>query len=48
VPSSAEFWRALEKYTDLAVWKASKVDVVLNHALFNLVDQILESLIKML
>lgn len=33
----------IERQTELGIWKSSRVDVVLHHELFNLVDGLLET-----
>ena len=32
----------LDKLNDMNLWKQSRIDVVLNHKLFNILDEILE------
>lgn len=32
----------LDKLNDMNLWKQSRIDVVLNHKLFNMLDEILE------
>ncbi|TNV74612.1 hypothetical protein FGO68_gene17266 [Halteria grandinella] len=44
-PESAAFWEEMERQTDLATWKGSRICVVLNHQLFNLIDSLLEGLV---
>jgi hypothetical protein len=35
----------LERLTDINMWKASKIDLILNHQFFNILDELLEMMI---
>jgi hypothetical protein len=36
------FMNELEKLNEINMWKTSRIDIVLNHKLFNIIDEILE------
>jgi hypothetical protein len=39
---SVEFMSELDKLNDINLWKQSRIDILLNHRLFNIIDEILE------
>jgi hypothetical protein len=39
---SVEFMSELDKLNDINLWKQSRIDILLNHRLFNILDEILE------
>ena len=45
---SPEFMSELDKLNDINLWKQSRIDIVLNHRLFNIIDEILEIIVARL
>ena len=45
---SPEFMSELDKLNDINLWKQSRIDIVLNHRLFNILDEILEIIVARL
>jgi hypothetical protein len=41
VPSQ-EFMSEIDKLNDINLWKQSRIDIVLNHRFFNILDEVLE------
>ena len=39
---SVEFMSELDKLNDINQWKQSRIDIVINHRLYNIIDEILE------
>jgi hypothetical protein len=39
---SVDFMSELDKLNDINLWKQSRIDILLNHRLFNILDEILE------
>jgi hypothetical protein len=45
---SVEFMSELDKLNDINLWKQSRIDILLNHRLFNIIDEILEIFVSRL
>jgi hypothetical protein len=45
---SVEFMSELDKLNDINLWKQSRIDILLNHRLFNILDEILEIFVSRL
>ena len=39
---SQEFMSEIDKLNDINLWKQSRIDIVLNHRFFNILDEVLE------
>jgi hypothetical protein len=46
--ASEEFFKEIERLTEMNTWKLSKIDILLSHELFDTLDEVLEALIKRL